>query len=397
MTLFDLQLRGRIKKILVAGTNGTKFPGIRNHLKKGLSQYKNMAHLADEFLSFPSDNTERDPLAYQTALKQMNHGDIVIIFTPDHTHYTIICDCIKADMHVYCAKPLVQKLEHHLHVIELLKSSNRSLLSGIEVHKRWDPIYQDAYSRIASGKLGQFSLFHSYMSQPISQLETFSAWASETDISYYLNSHHVDFHCWALTSLEQSTGVRWRPVTVYACGSSGMANHEPYNLKTEDSITLTVQWETIGETRYQGTATYCSSWIAPKQSDVHSQQRFFYQGTKGECNIDQAHRGYTLGSEETGFRSVNPLFMKYTPSLQGHFAGHMGYGYRSIASFVEAVIAVESKQEEFEVVRSLIPSMNENISTLLCTAILDAGRKSLDNKSVIKIEYENDSPIKLNM
>lgn len=58
---------------------------------------------------------------------------------------------------------------------------------------------------------------------------------------------------------------------------------------------------------------YTSSWVAPK-ADVHSQQRFFYMGQKGEINVDQAHRGYTVAKDGDGFRSVNPLFMKYTPS-----------------------------------------------------------------------------------
>lgn len=65
--------------------------------------------------------------------------------------------------------------------------------------------------------------------------------------------------------------------------------------------------------RKRGTAVYTSSWVAPK-ADVHSQQRFFYMGQKGEINVDQAHRGYTVAKDGDGFRSVNPLFMKYTPT-----------------------------------------------------------------------------------
>jgi len=42
------------------------------------------------------------------------------------------------------------------------------------------------------------SYMYAYMSQPKHQLETFKAWAGESsDISYYLNSHHVDFCEWA--------------------------------------------------------------------------------------------------------------------------------------------------------------------------------------------------------
>jgi D-galacturonate reductase len=45
----------------------------------------------------------------------------------------------------------------------------------------------------------------------------------------------------------------------------------------------------------------------------------------GEINIDQAHRGYTMAADGVGFRSVNPLFMKYTPT-NGFFSGQKGYG-----------------------------------------------------------------------
>jgi D-galacturonate reductase len=74
------------------------------------------------------------------------------------------------------------------------------VLLQIEVHKRFDPIYSDARQRIADAtELGDFGYFYSYMSQPKFQLETFRAWAGlASDISYYLNSHHVDFHVWAM-------------------------------------------------------------------------------------------------------------------------------------------------------------------------------------------------------
>lgn len=49
--------------------------------------------------------------------------------------------------------------------------------------------------------LGDFGYFFGYMSQPKFQLNTFKAWAGKSsDISYYLNSHHVDVHVWAMES-----------------------------------------------------------------------------------------------------------------------------------------------------------------------------------------------------
>jgi D-galacturonate reductase len=118
-----------------------------------------------------------------------------------------------------------------------------------------------------------------------------------------------------------------------------------FDIDCEDTITLTVQWENVektasGEVKATGlgTAVYTSSWIAPK-SDVHSQQRFFYMGQKGEVNVDQAHRGYNMSADGQGYRSVNPLFMKYTPS-DGKFAGQLGYGYRSFEYFIDAVAEI---------------------------------------------------------
>ena len=73
-----------------------------------------------------------------------------------------------------------------------LQRRERKVDASLGSHKRYDPAYNDAKMRSAA--IGDFSFFTSYMSQPKSQLETFRAWAGiDSDISYYLNSHHVSF------------------------------------------------------------------------------------------------------------------------------------------------------------------------------------------------------------
>ncbi|CAN0537475.1 unnamed protein product [Laminaria digitata] len=70
------------------------------------------------------------------------------------------------------------------------------------------------------------------------QLETFRAWAGKSsDISYYLNSHHVDFQEWA------NQGIS-RPTRVTAAGSTGVATGS-FDIETEDTITLLVEWENL--------------------------------------------------------------------------------------------------------------------------------------------------------
>eukprot|EP00605_Chrysophyceae_sp_TOSAG23-4_P000582 GSChrysophyteH1.ASY1.ANO1.659.1 assembled CDS len=342
LTMLDLKAKGITGRLGLCGVNGTKFPGIRAHMHNAI--------------------------------------DCAIIFTPDDTHFDIAMACIRQGMHVLVTKPAVKTLAEHQRLHEEAKKYN--VLVSIEVHKRWDPIYADARDRIRG--LGKFSFLHSYMSQPKHQLETFRAWAGKSsDISYYLNSHHIDFHEWCV-------GDTARPLKVTATASTGIAQNL-FDIKCEDTITLTVEWENLaGEDEMQGdqmqtsrgTAVYTASWIAPK-SDVHSQQRFFYMGHKGEVNVDQGHRGYSMSDDGDGFRSVNPLFMKYTPT-DGKFSGQNGYGYRSFSVFVEAAKAVNNGDEK---VSAYDHSLASIATTYRTTAILEAGRRSLDENRAIFIQY----------
>ena len=183
-------------------------------------------------------------------------------------------------------------------------------------------------------------------------------------------------------------------------GSVGVAKSQ-YNLDTEDVITLSVQWMNI-ESKNIGTAVYTSSWISAK-SDTHTQQKFFYTGHHGEINIDQAHRGYTLASDTNGYMSINPLYMKLVPtdgmkresglsvnkdSFLGYFAGQLGYGYRSFEAFIDAIADLNGKSITMDDCDRRLATIG---TTLQETAVLEAGRMSLDHQSaMVEILYEND-------
>lgn len=371
LTVMDLRRMGHVDRILLAGTNGTRFPGIRQHLQRCIGDVYRRMDVALE--SFPADNVACDPLAYRTALSEVSTGDVVTVFTPDDTHFQIAMEAIERGCHVLVAKPLVMTLDEHRQIAQL--AAGKNVLLAMEVHKRWDPIYADARDRIRT--LGDFSFFQSYMSQPKSQLDTFRSWAgTSSDISYYLNAHHVDFNVWAVGSFA-------RPVAVRASAATGVANTR--GIDTEDTITLTVDWINT-ETGNKATALYTSSWIAPR-SDVHSQQRFFYMGHLGEVTVDQAHRGYTTAADANGFASPNPLFMKYAPDAEGNFAGQSAYGYRSIADFVKAAIAIREQQAVPADFEGRLATVDDTVAV---TAVLEAGRRSLDSGGrVITLEYDS--------
>ncbi|MGE9271150.1 MAG: Gfo/Idh/MocA family protein [Verrucomicrobiales bacterium] len=368
LCLFDLRSKGRVGDLSMAATQGGKFPKIRQHLQAVIGDRYRGLDLS--FSSFPADGVV-DSFAWRQALDRLEAGDLVTIFTPDNTHHAIALEAMKRGCHVLVAKPLVQTVEHHLELIEA--ADENGVLCAMEVHKRWDPIYTDARDRIR--QLGHFGHFSAYMSQTKSQLETFRSWAGKaSDISYYLNAHHVDFLNWAI-------GAKARPVSVTALASQGTASAK--GIPAEDTITLATRWDLVGTGRV-GTALFTSSWVAPP-SDVHSQQHFFYQAERGEVRVDQAHRGYQLATDEEGLRSPNPLFMKYTPDASGRFAGQSGYGYRSISDFVEAARSVNDGVTQ---VTDWDGHLATARGTVQVTAILEAGRRSLDRGSVpIEIGY----------
>ncbi|KAI9658905.1 MAG: hypothetical protein M1821_001865 [Bathelium mastoideum] len=360
--MFDLRRRGKVGKL-------------RQHLQKNISEVYN--GLDTSFTSFPADD-QRDPEAYKAAIDALSPGDAITIFTPDTTHFPIALYAIERKIHVLITKPAVQLLEHHQTLLD--ESRKHGVFVFIEHHKRFDPAYADARHRARN--LGDFNYFYSYMSQPKSQLETFKAWAGvESDISYYLNSHHID--------VNESMVPDFRPVKVTASGAKGIATSLGCAPQTEDTITLLVNWEKKNDPSKLATGVYTASWTAPQKAGVHSNQYFHYMASKGEIRTNQAKRGYDVAEDEGGLMWYNPFYMKYAPDEEGNFAGQGGYGYISFEKFVDAVIALQDgKLTLDDLDKRGLPTLKNTIAT---GAILEAGRRSLDEKRSVEIVEQNDA------
>ena len=418
LVMLDLQRKGKVGKLGMCGTDGRKLPAIRAHMQRVLGDVYTGIDPSG-IATWPADGVV-DRAAYREAIRAFQPGDCAIIFTPDDTHLEIASACFAHGLHVLITKPPVKTLAEHNRLAAEARAANR--LGVVEVHKRFDPIYTDARDQICA-KLGDFSYFTAHMSQPKHQLETFKAWAGRSsDISYYLNSHHVDFHEWLMHG-------KARPETVTGLGSDGVASAK-LGLQTEDTITLAVRWRNKapsprptardedgasqpgakrakvaeaapaeaaaaavgGERPFTGSfghATYTSSWIAPK-SDVHSQQRWFYMGHQGEVSVDQAHRGYSIATDAGGFGSCNPLFWKPArDSLTGEFAGQRTYGYLSFEAFILAATKCTSGDATPETFDGALPTLS---TTAGATAILEAGRRSLDaGGRPFELVYDSDT------
>lgn len=377
LTMFDLRRRGKVGKLSMVGTSGTKFPAIREHLHKNISQFYN--GLDTSFESYPADDV-RDAEAYKAAIDALSPGDAITIFTPDTTHYPIALYAIERKIHVLITKPAVKTLAHHLALLAAAKE--HGVFVYIEHHKRFDPAYADA--RFRAQNLGDFNYFYSYMSQPKSQLETFKAWAGvNSDISYYLNSHHIDI----CESMVQQKG--YTPVRVSASASKGHAVALGCDPVTEDTISLLVHWVKKDDPGNRATAVYTASWTAPQKAGVHSNQYFHYMGEKGEIRIDQAKRGYDVADDSQGqLMWYNPFYMRYAPDEEGNFAGQGGYGYVSFEKFVDGCTKVNKEGPGANVVLDErgLPTLRNTIAT---TAILEAGRRALDEGREVGIEEKD--------
>ncbi|CZS90751.1 probable NAD binding Rossmann fold oxidoreductase [Rhynchosporium agropyri] len=377
LTMFDLRRRGKVGNLSMVGTSGGKYPAIREHLTKNITNFYN--GLDTSFQSYPSDD-KTDASAYKTAIDALSPGSAITIFTPDTTHYPIALYAIQRKIHVLITKPAVKTLEHHQALLAAAKENG--VFVYIEHHKRYDPAYADA--KFKAQNLGDFNYFYSYMSQPKSQLETFKAWAGvDSDISYYLNSHHIDI----CESMVQQRG--YTPLKVSASASKGVAVNLGCDPATEDTISLLVQWGLKSDPSKRATAVYTASWTAPQKAGVHSNQYFHYMGANGEIRIDQAKRGYDVADDSMGqLMWYNPFYMRYAPDEEGNFAGQAGYGYVSFEKFVDGCVLVN--REGAAALDKLdgrgLPTLRNTVAT---TAILEAGRRSLDEGREVGIVEEN--------
>ena len=99
-------------------------------------------------------------------------------------------------------------------------------------------------------------------------------------------------------------------------------------------------------------------------------ERMGLTGCRESVQSIKGHLWGLLSEEMDSF-----LFMKYAPGDDGSFVGQTGYGYRSIEDFVDAACTIGQAKAGPADFRGSLATVQE---TDLVTAILEAGRRSLD-------------------
>lgn len=87
--------------------------------------------------------------------------DAVLIATPDHWHAQMTIEALEAGKHVYCQKPMVQRVEEGLAVIAAEKKSGKVLQVGSQYVS--SQVFQKARDLYAAGAIGEMNLVEAWL------------------------------------------------------------------------------------------------------------------------------------------------------------------------------------------------------------------------------------------
>jgi predicted dehydrogenase len=82
--------------------------------------------------------------------------DYVLIATPEHWHYQMTMDAAAAGKHIYCEKPMTQRVEQARKVVARIQSSGLKMQVGVQGMS--DDSYETAHKYVQQGALGKVVL-----------------------------------------------------------------------------------------------------------------------------------------------------------------------------------------------------------------------------------------------
>lgn len=119
--------------------------------------------------------------------------EVVVVNTPDQTHYDLTKRCIEAGRHVVVEKPLTQKVEEAKELIELARY-HRRLLTVFQ-NRRWDGDFLTVREVIERKLLGRLVDFESHFDRYRNTIQE-GTWkekrSSGSDLLFNLGSHMID-------------------------------------------------------------------------------------------------------------------------------------------------------------------------------------------------------------
>jgi predicted dehydrogenase len=366
-SVYDLQRTGLVSHVSVCARHSGRLRELAG------SEPIRFAFPGQEFEAFPpldADPSRTFEDAYRRAIEKLPPRQLVIVATPETSHYEITKFALEHDQHVLAVKPFV--LNHYDHADITKVADARRLWVGIEYHKRLDRRALEARGRCRDGQFGQFRCGEAKLIEPYSYRHSnFQNWFTKesTDPFTYVGCHYVDLCCFI-------TGVK--PTRVSVRGVEGnFPNGKPAYLWTAARVGFD-----------NGAALSVINGLGYPDAAAGSNDQgmtLFFEGpgSSGMMHHADQYRGVQhcyLHDAQTpaakSFQFVNPDFFRLVP-WDGPGLKPVGYGFDSIEANVLAVHRANREGTNGAAqAEALIATAFNTVSNSLVT---EAGRLSLLN------------------
>jgi predicted dehydrogenase len=122
-----------------------------------------------------------------------NEVELIVVNTPDQTHFEYVKKSLEAGRNVVVEKPFTQTVEHGKDLIELAKR-NRKMLSVFH-NRRWDGDFLTVQKIIKEGVLGRLVDFESHFDRYKTVIQ-FDSWKEQSEAGtgtlFNLGAHMID-------------------------------------------------------------------------------------------------------------------------------------------------------------------------------------------------------------
>lgn len=390
-SIYQLQRLGVIGDISITALNGAPL--------KVLAEDATLAAAfpGQSFTPYPDftavDVDAKFPELFMEVIEKMPSRNVVIAAVPDQLHYSVIKFALEHDQHVLTVKPLVLKYEEAMEIEKLAYS--RGLMVGVEYHKRFDDRNLMARQAYRAGRLGEFRLGQARLMEPwYYRYSNFQNWMTceNSDSFSYIACHYIDLVAFI-------TGLKPTAVSVYGIAEKYPNGKEGY-LYTDGRIL----WENGACLNVQNSLSVPDDLPGGNDQGIKMYCRGEDMGTM-IAHSDQMrgveHSYLEKGSDpgDTIYSQPNPDYFRLIPT-GGKGLTAVGYGYRSIAAIVSAILRVEndtaglSGDEALGARQRIIKEFDDEgiLATPANSAynelVMEAGRKSiLSGGREVVIEY----------
>jgi len=341
-------------RAIFVGTNGNNSNGLK---------VKSNNLIADtgvnSRISFMPQEGTIDPLYYKKAIAEIQRPACAIIVVPDHLHFMIAEDCLKADLPVLIVKPLTPKVSEAKKLIKL--ADDRNLYAAVEFHKRYDKSNLMIRDKYQSGELGE--LLYSwveYSQRKSIPIDIFKDWAEHTSILQYLGIHYIDIMRF-ITNAE--------PKRVMAIGQKKWISSK--RIDVHDSIQCSIEWLLPDGSLF--IQILLTNWIDPEFSSSMSDQKINLVGTNGRFESNQKERGIRINTDINGIQQPNPDFCCEYGTKVGKKEWR-GYGIDSVKEFLNDIFNINAGLVSRDEIKFVRPTFSE---AMISTAVVEAAHSSL--------------------